>query len=145
MRAWRGCGQIQRLRFGCTLRRSTRQTRQHYLQPVFPQFFKLLLVLSSTITADQTRKAQRSNMSAVVAVGIGVAAAAFFVSAQRKTSWQKTEGPDSLSPQGRAGLVAFRKYRGGITAAGALGKSFYKGGFEPKMNRREAALILQLR
>ncbi|MCJ1466125.1 mitochondrial import inner membrane translocase subunit TIM14 [Pseudocyphellaria aurata] len=62
-------------------------------------------------------------MSAVVAVGIGVAAAAFF---------------------GRAGLVAFRKYRGGVTAAGALGKSFYKGGFEPKMNRREAALILQL-
>jgi hypothetical protein len=28
---------------------------------------------------------------------------------------------------------------------GALGKTFYKGGFEPKMNRREAALILQLR
>lgn len=27
---------------------------------------------------------------------------------------------------------------------GALGKAFYKGGFEPKMNRREAALILQL-
>jgi hypothetical protein len=26
-----------------------------------------------------------------------------------------------------------------------LGKAFYKGGFEPKMNRREAALILQLR
>lgn len=27
----------------------------------------------------------------------------------------------------------------------ALGKVYYKGGFEPKMNRREAALILQLR
>ncbi len=26
-----------------------------------------------------------------------------------------------------------------------MGKAFYKGGFEPKMNRREAALILQLR
>ena len=32
-----------------------------------------------------------------------------------------------------------------MTAAGALGKSFYKGGFEPKMNRREAALILHLK
>ncbi|KAM0802177.1 hypothetical protein BDR22DRAFT_784465, partial [Usnea florida] len=35
-------------------------------------------------------------------------------------------------------------YRGGATAAGVLGKAFYKGGFEPKMNRREASLILQL-
>lgn len=38
-----------------------------------------------------------------------------------------------------------RRYKGGAGAAGALGKAFYKGGFEPKMNRREAALILQLR
>jgi len=45
--------------------------------------------------------------------------------------------------QGRAGLVALRRSRG--EAVGALGKAFYKGGFEPKMNRREAALILQLR
>jgi DnaJ family protein C protein 19 len=36
-----------------------------------------------------------------------------------------------------------RRYRGG--AAGALGKAYYKGGFEPKMSRREAALILQLK
>lgn len=28
---------------------------------------------------------------------------------------------------------------------GALGKVYYKGGFEPKMNRKEAALILQLK
>lgn len=62
-------------------------------------------------------------MATVVAVGVGVAATAFL---------------------GRAGLVAFRRYRGGAGAVGALGKSFYKGGFEPKMNRREAALILQL-
>jgi hypothetical protein len=40
-------------------------------------------------------------------------------------------------------LVALRRSRG--EAVGALGKAFYKGGFEPKMNRREAALILQLR
>lgn len=26
-----------------------------------------------------------------------------------------------------------------------MGKAFYKGGFEPRMNRREAALILQLK
>jgi DnaJ homolog subfamily C member 19 len=40
-------------------------------------------------------------------------------------------------------LVALRRSRG--ETAGVLGKAFYKGGFEPKMNRREAALILQLR
>jgi len=59
-------------------------------------------------------------MASVLAIGAGVAAAAFL---------------------GRAGLLAIRKQRG---AVGALGKAFYKGGFEPKMNRREAALILQL-
>ncbi|KAI9787334.1 MAG: mitochondrial import inner membrane translocase subunit TIM14 [Candelina submexicana] len=63
-------------------------------------------------------------MTTVVAVGVGVAAAAFL---------------------GRAGLVAVRKYKGGVTGAGALGRAFYKGGFEPRMNRREAALILQLK
>jgi DnaJ homolog subfamily C member 19 len=26
-----------------------------------------------------------------------------------------------------------------------LGKAFYKGGFEPKMNKREASLILSLK
>lgn len=43
-------------------------------------------------------------------------------------------------PKGRAGLVAFRRYRGGTNA---MGKAFYKGGFERQMNRREAALILE--
>ncbi|KAK3176073.1 Mitochondrial import inner membrane translocase subunit tim14 [Lepraria neglecta] len=62
-------------------------------------------------------------MTTVLAVGVGVAAAAFF---------------------GRAGLVAFRKYRGGAAGISALGKAFYKGGFEPRMNQREASLILQL-
>ncbi|KAF2207961.1 hypothetical protein CERZMDRAFT_71236 [Cercospora zeae-maydis SCOH1-5] len=57
-------------------------------------------------------------MATVFAVGVGVAAAAFF---------------------GRAGLVALRRARGGSSA---LGKAFYKGGFEKQMNRREAALIL---
>lgn len=36
--------------------------------------------------------------------------------------------------------MALRRYRGGTNA---LGKAFYKGGFESKMNRREAALILE--
>ena len=70
-----------------------------------------------------TQKYQRS-MPGPFVIGLGIAAAAFF---------------------GRAGYVAFRKSRGGITQAGALGKAFYKGGFEPKMNRREASLILQLK
>ncbi|KAF1979285.1 hypothetical protein BU23DRAFT_497309 [Bimuria novae-zelandiae CBS 107.79] len=52
--------------------------------------------------------------------GLGLGAAAFF---------------------GRAGLVALRRSGG---AAGALGRSYYKGGFEPKMTRREAALILEM-
>ena len=38
-----------------------------------------------------------------------------------------------------------RKYRSGADGVAALGKAFYKGGFESRMNRREAALILQLR
>ncbi|KAH8815694.1 hypothetical protein F5884DRAFT_188926 [Xylogone sp. PMI_703] len=59
-------------------------------------------------------------MASALAIGCGVAAAAFF---------------------GRAALVAVRRSRG---EAGALGKAFYKGGFERQMNRREAALILQL-
>ncbi|KAK4202745.1 hypothetical protein QBC40DRAFT_276067 [Triangularia verruculosa] len=67
---------------------------------------------------QQTRKPE-SKMSAV-AIGAGIAVAAFL---------------------GRAGLVAWRRSRGGV---GALGKAFYKGGFEPKMNKREASLILSL-
>ncbi|EEH36528.2 mitochondrial import inner membrane translocase subunit tim14 [Paracoccidioides lutzii Pb01] len=59
-------------------------------------------------------------MTSVLAVGLGVATAAFL---------------------GRAGLVAFRRYRDGVSS---MGKAFYKGGFEPRMNRREASLILEL-
>lgn len=42
--------------------------------------------------------------------------------------------------QGRAGLVALRRSRGGISS---LGKAYYKGGFEKQMNKKEAALILE--
>ncbi|KAK4456284.1 mitochondrial chaperone [Podospora aff. communis PSN243] len=59
-------------------------------------------------------------MASMLAIGGGIAVAAFL---------------------GRAGLVAFRRSRGGV---GALGKAFYKGGFEPKMTKREASLILSL-
>jgi DnaJ homolog subfamily C member 19 len=44
--------------------------------------------------------------------------------------------------QGRAGLVAWRRSRGGV---GAMGKAFYTGGFENKMTKKEAALILSLK
>ena len=37
--------------------------------------------------------------------------------------------------------MALRRHRGTVNA---LGKAFYKGGFEPKINRREAALILEV-
>jgi DnaJ homolog subfamily C member 19 len=43
---------------------------------------------------------------------------------------------------GRAGLVAWRRSRGGV---GAMGKAFYKGGFEPRMTKKEASLILSLK
>ena len=59
-------------------------------------------------------------MASILGIGAGVAVAAFL---------------------GRAGLVAFRRSRGGV---GALGKAFYKGGFEPRMTQREASLILSL-
>ena len=47
-----------------------------------------------------------------------------------------------VETQGRAGLVAFRRSRGGV---GAMGKAFYKGGFETKMTKKEASLILSLK
>ncbi|KAI0883643.1 mitochondrial chaperone [Annulohypoxylon truncatum] len=59
-------------------------------------------------------------MASALAIGGGVAVAAFL---------------------GRAGLVAWRRSRGGV---GALGKAFYKGGFEPRMTKKEATLILSL-
>ncbi|KAJ5130394.1 uncharacterized protein N7515_006433 [Penicillium bovifimosum] len=59
-------------------------------------------------------------MASPLVIGLGIATTAFL---------------------GRAGLVAYRRSKGGLSAAG---KAFYKGGFEPRMNRREASLILQL-
>jgi len=59
-------------------------------------------------------------MASTLLVGLGVATAAFF---------------------GRAGYVALQRYRGGMSK---VGRAFYKGGFESRMTRREASLILQL-
>ncbi|KZL63329.1 hypothetical protein CI238_10388, partial [Colletotrichum incanum] len=73
----------------------------------------------SSITTLTTHP-KPSTMASVLAVGAGAAVAAFL---------------------GRAGLVAWRRSRGGV---GAMGKAFYKGGFEPRMNKREACLILSL-
>ncbi|KAK0722933.1 hypothetical protein B0T26DRAFT_641491 [Lasiosphaeria miniovina] len=94
-------------------------------------------------------------MASVLAVGAGVAVAAFLVRsfvfrvAKKHTHTRTSHGTEtcwltqhSRQPQGRAGVVAWRRSRGGV---GALGKAFYKGGFEPRMNRREAALILSLK
>ena len=81
-------------------------------------------------------------MATVIGIGVGVAAAAFFVSYPGALSHNHTAHNEI---QGRAGLVALRKYRGQTTRAGALGRAFYKGGFEPRMNQREASLILQLK
>lgn len=43
---------------------------------------------------------------------------------------------------GRAGLTAWRRSRGGV---GAMGKAFFKGGFEQRMTKKEASLILSLK
>ncbi|KAH8423290.1 putative mitochondrial DnaJ chaperone (Tim14) [Aspergillus affinis] len=59
-------------------------------------------------------------MASTFAMGLGVATAAFL---------------------GRAGYVALQRSRGGVNS---LGKAFYKGGFETRMTRREASLILEL-
>lgn len=81
-------------------------------------------------------------MTTALAIGVGVATAAFLASILLAKYISQLIHD---STQGRAGLVAFRKYRGGAAGAAALGKSYYKGGFESKMSRREAALILQLK
>jgi DnaJ family protein C protein 19 len=60
-------------------------------------------------------------MVSLLAVGGGAAVAAFL---------------------GRAGLVAWRRSRGGV---GAMGKAFYKGGFDQRMTKKEASLILSLK
>lgn len=62
----------------------------------------------------------------------------------RKTKLSRAPSgcPMTNTTQGRAGLIAWRRSRGGV---GAMGKAFYKGGFEPKMNSKEASLILSLK
>ncbi|CAN9308635.1 unnamed protein product [Alternaria sp. RS040] len=57
------------------------------------------------------------------------------------SAWVWILGAGATAFFGRAALVALRRSGGG---AGALGRGYYKGGFEPKMTRREAALILEM-
>lgn len=49
---------------------------------------------------------------------------------------------DERCSQGRAATIAWRRSRGGV---GSMGQAFYKGGFEPRMNKKEASLILSLK
>lgn len=72
---------------------------------------------------------------------LGAGATAFFVCPLHKLCLHIHIYNTDSNGQGRAALVALRRSGGG---AGALGRSYYKGGFEPKMTRREAALILEL-
>jgi DnaJ family protein C protein 19 len=69
--------------------------------------------------------------------GLGLGAGAFFV----RLLIPHAPATKANIPQGRAALVAIRK--NGVGGS-KLGRSFYKGGFEPKMTRREAALILEI-
>lgn len=61
-------------------------------------------------------------MATILLTGVGIATAAFF---------------------GRAGIVALRRYRNPNNIS-SLGRAFYKGGFEDKMTKKEASLILEL-
>jgi hypothetical protein len=81
------------------------------------------------------------SMASTIAIGLGIAAAAFLVRFNFTTLSPFKNPSNNPSSQGRAGLVALRRYRGGVSA---LGRAYYKGGFESHMNRREAALILEL-
>ena len=61
-------------------------------------------------------------MASTLAIGLGIAGSAFLA---------------------RAGIVAFRRWRD-PSAFNALGRAFYKGGFEQKMTKREASFIIEL-
>ncbi len=63
-------------------------------------------------------------MSTPIVVGVGLAVVAF---------------------AGRLGLRAFQRYSAlPVSGGGSAFKSFHKGGFDGRMSKREAALILQL-
>lgn len=51
----------------------------------------------------------------------------------------------SITIQGRIGIQALKKYKALPGGGMAFRKQFYKGGFENRMTRQEAILILQLR
>lgn len=131
-----------------------------------PETPKGIIILFSK--AHNTLKSFISHkMASVMAWGAGVAVAAFLVrsltpakSFQQLFRISKRLRSAFLIPrmpiydheeyqrkltficQGRAGFVALRRSRGGV---GAMGKAFYKGGFEPRMTKKEASLILSLK
>lgn len=83
-------------------------------------------------------------MSTAILIGVGVAGAGKSLSSSRPNSTIHTNYA-SIALAGRIGLQTLKKYRALPGGGGSFGKQFYKGGFEQKMNRREAVLILQLR
>jgi hypothetical protein len=104
-------------------------------------------------------------MSTPILVGIGIAAAgtvSFRFALSSNTANDKTYSTNGTvfsaiilsttdpvgtnKSQARVGIQALKRYKAlGGGGASPFGKQFYKGGFESRMNRREAALILQLR
>lgn len=100
---------------------------------------------------QQTQQPQKSGITMIGAIGLGVGVAAtafvvcslpllFFMSRQSYHS-RRLFNLDFLLITRLIQARAFMVSRGRV---GALGRSFYKGGFEQKMNRKEAALILEL-
>ncbi|KAF2020468.1 hypothetical protein BU24DRAFT_416157 [Aaosphaeria arxii CBS 175.79] len=57
------------------------------------------------------------------------------------SAWAIALGLGATAFFGRAAYVAVRR---SSAAGSALGRGYYKGGFEPKMTRKEAALILEM-
>jgi len=60
------------------------------------------------------------------------------------STWLIGLGVATTAFLGRAGYVAARRYAAG-GGVNAIGRAFYKGGFEQRMTKREAALILELK
>ncbi|KAF2745283.1 hypothetical protein M011DRAFT_406792 [Sporormia fimetaria CBS 119925] len=76
--------------------------------------------MSSTVPQPQAQSPPEKQKMSTWAIALGLGATAFF---------------------GRAAFVAMRR---SAKAGSALGRGYYKGGFEPKMTRKEASLILEL-
>ena len=100
-----------------------RSTRHHHFKDILPAYYQ---------HGYRSRCGRWSRRSSLLRT--------LFHHDPHRLNLMNTSTNTSSLPQGRAGLVALRRARGGTSA---LGKAYYKGGFEKTMNRREAALILE--